>query len=116
VTVSAEQQQIRNRALAGLVITLALAVGGWIFLRRATDAGIERLARIDTLRDGCVAQWTSARNEADSQRVDAVALRDTIDPRSATALKRCGDLRAIVEKKLPNAREMSGEPMPKGLR
>jgi hypothetical protein len=114
--VTSEQDGIRNRALAGLVLTLVLAVGGWLFLGRATDAGIARLARIDTLREGCVARWTVARNEADSQRVDAIALSDTIDPRSATALKRCGDLRATVEKKLPNAREMSGEPMPKGLR
>ncbi len=97
-------------------MALVLAIGGWIFLQRATDAGIQRLTRIDTLRAGCVAKWTLARTGADSERVDATALADTIDPRSATALKRCGDLRATVEKKLPNAREMSGEPMPKGLR
>lgn len=113
---TSEQDRTRNRALAGLVVALVVAVGGWLFLRRATDAGIERLARIDTLREGCVARWTAARTTADSERVNATALTDTIDPRSATALKRCGDLRATVEKKLPNAREMSGEPMPKGLR
>jgi len=102
--------------LTGLGVALVLAVGGWIFLARATDSGIARLARIDIVRAMCDARLRDAKTTADTVRVDATALPDTIDPRSASALKRCSDLRAMTSKTLPNGREMSGEPMPRGLR
>jgi len=110
------QAKVRVPALIGLGITLAFAIGGYLFLTRATDEGIQRLARIDVMRANCVQLWNASRNASDSVRVDATALADTIDPRSSTALKRCGDLRAMTTRQLPNNREMSGEPMPKGLR
>jgi hypothetical protein len=50
-------------------------------------------------------------------RVDRFALPDTIDKGSEQAIDRCGDLRGeSVPNSLPNAREMSGDPMPRGLR
>jgi hypothetical protein len=49
--------------------------------------------------------------------VDGIALADTIDPRSEDALRECGDLRDKgTPTTAPNAREMNGEPMPRGLR
>ena len=111
-----EQAAIRAKALTGLGVALVLGIGGWVFLRQATDAGIARLARIDTARAGCTTLWRQARSSIDSAHVDAMALPDTIDPRSASALKRCGDLHAVPSNTVPGAREMSGEPMPRGLR
>lgn len=105
----------RTRALIGLGITVVLAVGAWLFVTRATDSGLERLARIDRARASCNALWAKAVNPIDSARVDATPLPDTIDPRSSSALQRCGGLRAM-EPKPVNPRELSGEPMPRGLR
>jgi hypothetical protein len=111
-----DQATIRARALMGLVVAMALGIGTWIFLTRAADAGLARLDRIDVVRAGCEPLWAQARTLDDTLRVDNTALPDTIDPRSSTALKRCADLRAVTTKQLPNAREMSGQPMPRGLR
>ncbi len=112
-----EQQALfRRRALIGLGFTLALGIGSWLFLARAADAGIERLARIDVVRASCDARWAQAITQSDTMRVNDIPLADTIDAKSSAALKRCGDLRAMVSKQVPNGREMSGEPMPRGLR
>jgi hypothetical protein len=108
----------RAVALAGLVATLVLAVVGWVWLSRAADGGVSRLARIDTVRAECETLWRGARAFTDTQAVDRVALRDTIDPLSDDALMQCGDLRDKSRdgRAMPNNREMSGEPMPRGLR
>ncbi len=111
-----EQARFRVRALIGLGLTLALGIGAWLFLSRAADSGIERLARIDVVRTACEARWSAARTQSDTMRVNDIALADTIDPQSSAALKRCGDLRAMISKQVPSGREMSGEPMPRGLR
>ncbi len=113
---SNEQARIRARALAGLGVATVLGVGAWLFLTRATDAGLARLERIDRVRAVCEPLWAQSRTLEDTLRADAVALPDTIDPRSSAALQRCADLRAVATRTLPNAREMSGEPMPRGLR
>ena len=113
--VNEETDGNRTRALIGLGVAVVLAVGGWIFVTRATDAGLERLARIDKVRADCNALWARALNPVDSARVDATPLPDTIDPRSASSLQRCGGLRPS-EQKLANPREMSGKPSPSGLR
>ncbi len=113
---SADQATIRARALTGLVLAMALGIGTWIFLTRAADAGLARLARIDAVRAGCEPLWAQARTLEDTLRADNTALPDTIDPRSSASLKRCADLRAVTTQQLPNAREMSGQPMPRGLR
>ena len=114
-SVSEEADGIRTRALIGLGVAVAVAGGAWLFVGRAADSGLERLARIDRVRAGCNVLWAQARNPIDSARVDATPLPDTIDPRSSSALQRCGGLRAS-EPKAVNPREMSGEPMPRGLR
>lgn len=104
-------------ALGSLVGALALAVWSWQFLNRAADSGLERLSRIDAMRALCTAGWAQARTEVDSMRVDRYALPDTIDKGSEQAIDRCGDLRGeSIPNSLPNAREMSGDPMPRGLR
>lgn len=110
-----EMDQNRTRALIGLGVAVVVAVGAWLFVTRAADSGLERLARIDKVRAQCTALWANAHNAIDSARVDATPLPDTIDPRSSSALQRCGGLRAM-EPKPVNPREMSGEPMPRGLR
>lgn len=104
-------------AIGGLVAALTLGVMSWQFLNRAADSGLERLSRIDAMRALCTAEWVKARTEVDSMRVDRYALPDTIDKGSEQAIDRCGDLRGeSVPNSLPNAREMSGDPMPRGLR
>ncbi len=113
--VNSELDGNRTRALIGLGVALVVAVGAWLFVGRATDSGLERLARIDRVRAGCNVLWANARNLIDSARVDATPLPDTIDPRSSSALQRCGGLRAADQKPV-NPREMSCEPMPRGLR
>ena len=113
--VNDEMDGNRTRALIGLGIAVVLAVGAWLFVTRATDSGLERLARIDRVRAGCNVLWANALNPIDSARVDATPLPDTIDPQSSSALRRCGGFR-ITKQKPVNPREMSGEPMPRGLR
>ncbi len=108
---------VRTKALIGLSVAVIAAVGGWIGLSRATDRGIARLASIEAQRARCEQLWRDATTAPDTQRVDRIALSDTIDPQSNDALMRCGDLRVIgPTSSAPNAREMSGEPMPRGLR
>lgn len=107
----------RIKALIGLGVALLLGVAGWIGLTRATDRGIARLAAIDRSRSTCEVSWRAARSRPETLMVDRIALADTIDPRSDEALQQCGDLRDKGSGAgMPNAREMSGEPMPKGLR
>lgn len=107
----------RMIAIGSLVVALGLSVWAWQFLNRATDSGLERLSRIDAMRALCTTEWAKARAQVDSMRVDRFALPDTIDEGSQQAIDRCGDLRGeSVPNSLPNAREMSGDPMPRGLR
>lgn len=109
--------QGRTTALIGLGIALVLAVFTWYWLSRAADVGVARLARIDVVRAECQTAWQAARNERDTVVVDAISLRDTIDPGSSAELSRCGHLRPKgLPSSMPNPREMSGQPMPKGLR
>jgi hypothetical protein len=107
---------VRTKALIAVGIALVVAVGGWIGLNQATDRGIRRLAAIDKVRGQCTQAWAAARSRTDTLLVDRIALPDTIDPRSDQALARCGDLRKLEPTAPPNNREMSGEPMPRGLR
>ena len=104
-------------AIGSLVVALGFGAWTWQFLNRAADSGLERLSRIDAMRAMCTAAWAKARTDVDSMRVDRLVLPDTIDQGSAQAIDRCGDLRGeSVPNSLPNAREMSGDPMPRGLR
>jgi uncharacterized protein HemX len=107
---------VRTKALIAVGIALLVAVGGWIGLNQAADRGIRRLAAIDKVRGQCTQAWAAARTRTDTLLVDRIALPDTIDPRSDQALARCGDLRKLEPAAPPNNREMSGEPMPRGLR
>jgi hypothetical protein len=111
----------RRMAVATVVVALGLAVASWRWLGTASDAGIARLARIDVQRARCDSLWARSLSSADTLLADRVALADTIDPRASQPLARCGDLRGVVRGApapgtLPNPREMSGEPMPRGLR
>jgi hypothetical protein len=107
----------RAIAIGGLVLALGISVWAWQFLNHAADSGLDRLSRIDAMRAWCTAQWADSRTQEDSMRVDRTALADTIDAGSEQAIDRCGDLRGeSVPNSLPNAREMSGDPMPRGLR
>lgn len=109
--------QSRAIAIAGLILTFALAIWAWQALGRATTEGVQRLARIDAMRALCTTAWATARSDVDSMRIDRQMLPDTIDKGSEQAIDRCGDLRGeSVPNSLPNAREMSGDPMPRGLR
>ncbi|WP_310571782.1 hypothetical protein [Gemmatimonas sp.] len=104
-------------AVGSLVGALALGAWAWQFLNRAADSGLERLSRIDAMRALCTAERVKARTDVDSMRVDRLSLPDTVDQGSEQAIDRCGDLRGeSVPNSLPNAREMSGDPMPRGLR
>ncbi len=82
----------RNRALIVLTATVVIAVAAWMFLRRATDAGLHRLDLLDAGRAYCDSLRTTARNAEDSVRIQLTALRDTIDPLSKDAIRTCGDL------------------------
>lgn len=114
---ASSNSQGRTTALISLGIALVLAVFTWFALSRAADSGVARLARIDVVRAQCETGWRAARNERDTALVDATSLTDTIDPGSSAQLARCGNLRpAGLPSTLPNPREMSGQPMPKGLR
>lgn len=111
----------RRVALLSLAVTVVVAVVVWRWLGGATTSGMERLARIDVVRAQCEALWAQAPSPADTERVDRVPLADTIDARSSTPLARCGDLRGVgrggtAPGTVPNPREMSGDPMPRGLR
>lgn len=105
---------MRTRALIGLGVAVVLAIAGWSWLSRATEAGLERLAAIERARAECTRAWSLAATHAESLNVDRHPLADTIDAQSERAMRQCGDLRDAIVKGSP--REMSGEPMPRGLR
>ena len=115
---SAEESGERYRApaLIAMVIALGVGVGAWYGLSNAAQRGIERLAAIERARTICTVSWNAAHARSETLLVDAIALKDTIDPRSDQALSRCGDLRTKASNAVPNPREMNGEPMPRGLR
>lgn len=104
---------MRIKALTGLGVAVVLAIVGWWWLSRATDAGIERLAAIERARAECTRAWGLAATRAETLNVDHTPLADTIDAKSQGALRRCGDMR---EATVDGPREMSGKPMPRGLR
>jgi hypothetical protein len=118
MTATPEENAIRTKALIGLVVTLVISVAAWFGLSTVTQRGVDRLAAIDRARARCAGSWTAARSRAETLLVDAIALADTIDPRSDQALAQCGDLRdkGSVATPTPNPREMNGQPMPRGLR
>lgn len=107
---------VRTKALIAMAVAVIVAVASWIGISTAADRGIARLATIEAERARCDTSWSAARSYGDTMRVDRIALRDTIDPQSATALSTCGSLRNKSAASTPNPREMSGEPMPQGLR
>ena len=114
---SSSESRSRVIALVGLCLTIGLAIGAWAFLDRASTTGVERLARIDRARTLCTAKWGQARSPTDTARIDRFALPDTIDRESERRIDVCADLRGpTMPNALPNPREMSGEPMPRGLR
>ena len=106
--------RMRTKALVGLGVAVLLGIAGWFWLSRATQAGVDRLAAIERARAECVRAWSAATTHEETLTVDRVALVDTIDARSDRAMRRCGDLRTTTAQ--PNPREMSGQPMPRGLR
>jgi hypothetical protein len=108
---------VRVKAIIALVIAVVMAFAGWFGLSTATQRGVDRLEAIERVRGGCDQAWRVARNHTDTLRVDELALPDTIDPMSDQAIDQCGDLRdKSASAREPNPREMSGEPMPRGLR
>lgn len=111
-----ESRSNRTKALVALGVAVGVGIAAWIGLSSATQRGIERLAAIDRARGTCERSWIAARSRAETLLVDRVVLADTIDPRSDQALSQCGDLRDKGAKPPPNAREMNGDPMPRGLR
>lgn len=112
-----ESQQFRTKALIALGVAVIVAVGAWMGLNAATERATARLAAIDRARSICSLSWDSARTRAETLMVDRIPLRDTIDAKSEDALTRCGSLRSAgIDGATPKPREMSGEPMPKGLR
>jgi hypothetical protein len=83
----------RRRALIVLLVTVGIGVLAWLFLGRATDAGIDRLATIDRVRGFCDSLGATATGSAnDSARIAATPLPDTVDAQSDKALRTCGDL------------------------
>lgn len=106
----------RTAALLSLLMTVLVGAGAWWWFSRAADVGVERLARINRLRTLCTGYYAQARDRQDSMRVDRLALPDTVDAGSKSAIDRCGDLRGPdTPTSLPNPREM-GEEIPRGLR
>jgi hypothetical protein len=114
---SPDDRATRLKALIALALAVVMGFAGWFGLSSATQRGVDRLAAIDRVRGQCDQAWGGARNHTDTLRVDEIALPDTIDPRSDQAIDQCGDLRdKSAGARQPNPREMSGEPMPRGLR
>ncbi|MBP6773375.1 MAG: hypothetical protein KA154_10280 [Gemmatimonadaceae bacterium] len=112
-----EDASLRTKALIAMVVAICAGAAGWYGFSTAAQRGIDRLAAIDKGRATCAISWAAARTRAESLMVDGIALADTIDPRSEEALRECGDLRDKgTPTTAPNAREMNGEPMPRGLR
>ncbi len=100
----------RVKGLIAMAVAAIIGVGAWYGLSRAAERGIARLAAIERARETCAVSWNAAHARAETLLVDAIALRDTIDPQSDQALTRCGDLRTKGAYALPNAREMNGKP------
>ncbi|HEY0928557.1 MAG TPA: hypothetical protein VGE27_01455 [Gemmatimonas sp.] len=104
-------------ALFTLVMALVIGFVAWRMFSAAADVGVQRLARIDTVRAWCQGFYAQAQTRNDTMRVDRAALPDTIDPKSSSAIDRCGDLRSEDPgTPPPNPREMNGQEMPRGLR
>jgi uncharacterized protein HemX len=117
MTTTSEDRGTRTKGLIALAVALLIGVAGWFGMNQATERGVARLAAIDTARAQCERSWRAARSQPETLMVDRIALTDTIDPQSDDALQQCGDLRDKGSATtLPNNREMSGEPMPRGLR
>ena len=95
---------MRTRALVGLGFAVAVGIVAWIWLSRATQSGIDRLAAIDRVRAECEAAWNTATTKAESLAVDRIALKDTIDARSNAALRKCGDLHPPTSQSTPRDR------------
>jgi hypothetical protein len=69
------------------------------------------------MRAFCLPFYAQALDRNDTIRVDRAPLPDTIDAGSKDAFDRCGDFRGpSVPNELPNARELNGQEMPRGLR
>ena len=110
-----DEANVRLKALIALAVTIVIGVAAWFWLARTTQRGLDRLATIDALRAQCEVAWRAAATRSETLRVDAMPLPDTVDPRSAAAMSRCGNLRA-EERANANPREMNGKPLPSGLR
>lgn len=110
-----DEGAMRTRALVGLAVAIVIGVFAWFWLSRAAQRGLDRLANIEAMRAQCEVAWRAATTRSETLRVDATPLPDTIDPRSAAALSRCGNLRQ-EESESQNPREMNGKPLPRGLR
>ena len=104
---------MRTKALVALGVAILISIAGWFWLSRAAQSGLERLGAIERARAECERAWSAATTQAETLRVDRIALKDTIDARSEKAMRRCGDMRQTAQ---PNPREMSGEPTPRGKR
>lgn len=83
----------RNKALAALVVALAITIGAWFFIDGATDRGLARLQHIDEVWNVCKAAYAEARTGADTSRIDVRFLSAPIDSGKEGAPHRCGDLR-----------------------
>jgi hypothetical protein len=104
-------------ALGSLALALVVGAAAWYWFGRAADAGLRRLERLDTMRAYCQAFYVQARDKNDTIRVDRAPVPDTVDAGSKDAFDRCGDYRGpSMPNELPNARELNGEEMPRGLR
>ena len=104
-------------AIGSVLFAAVIGVAAWYWFGKAADTGVERLARLDTMRVLCEGFYAQARDRMDTMRVDRAPLPDTIDAGSKDAFDRCGDLRGpSMPNELPNARELNGQEMPRGLR
>ncbi|GEM_PF-2270025 len=83
----------RNKALTGLAAAVAITIGAWFFIDRATDRGLARLDHIERVYAACKADYALARTVADTSRVDAQPLSALIDSGKTGAPLRCGELR-----------------------
>jgi hypothetical protein len=104
-------------ALGSVALAVVVGLGAWYWFGRAADAGVKRLERLDSMKAYCMPFYARALDRNDTIRVDRAPLPDTIDAGSKDAFDRCGDFRGpSVPNELPNARELNGQEMPRGLR